>query len=476
MSAPEKIERLVANPLTRVLLGVLTRRDSRGECLMGKIMATYRKPGLAPSEKLKYALAHALIDWTRRKAGASVTQVRDKVFAHPARFRALINTARGVHEFGLRKPQVFSAPLMVVWNFTQACNFQCKHCYQDARGRLDDELTLSEKIRVLDELVANDVPLLAFSGGEPLLSKDFWPVLEETRKRGFHISIATNGSLLTKEVVERLARNNVNYLEVSIDSVDPEKHDSFRGAPGYWKKAVEGLRNVVENGKIRAGLASTITAFNFDELEDLIQFSKALGVGSFYAFNFVPTGRGKNITDLDLTPRMREEMLQILQKHLDEHKIAIITSAPQLGRFCNQHFTDVRMFSTGHYGAAPGTTTIVLAKYIGGCGAGRCMMAIQPDGDITPCVFMPLVIGNVRKDRIRRLWRESEVLWKLRDRDILAGHCGKCDWRLFCGGCRARAYGYFGDVTEADPGCIFNLEAWQRLQKCSPREMAVPCR
>jgi len=249
----------------RVLLGLLTRRAGRGECLMERIVITYRKPGLSPWEKLKYALPHAIIDWMRRRAGASVSQVRDMVFAHPAWRRGLINTARGIHEFGLRKPQVFPAPLMVVWNFTQACNFQCAHCYQDARALLSDELSLEEKIRVLDELADNDVPLLTLFGGEPLLSKDIWPVLEEARKRGFHISIATNGSLLSKEVVERLAACRVDYVEVSIDSTEPEKHDSFRGSPGYWKKAVEGLKNLVENGKILTGLASTITRLNFDE-------------------------------------------------------------------------------------------------------------------------------------------------------------------------------------------------------------------
>jgi len=95
-------------------------------------------------------------------------------------------------------------------------------------------------------------------------------------------------------------------------------------------------------------------------------------------------------------------------------------------------------------------------------------MALQPNGDITPCVFMPIVIGNIRKDRIGRLWRQNEILWKLRNRDILEGHCGECEWRLHCGGCRARAYGYFGDITALDAGCILNLESWHRLKKKSP--------
>jgi len=112
-------------------------------------------------------------------------------------------------------------------------------------------------------------------------------------------------------------------------------------------------------------------------------------------------------------------MLQIIQRHLDEREIAMMCTAPQLGRFCLQHYSEDRMIAAGHYGAAPGPAAVIVARYIGGCGAGRCLMALQPNGDITPCVFMPIVIGNIRKDRIGRLWRQNEILWKLRNRNIL---------------------------------------------------------
>ncbi|RLE73061.1 MAG: radical SAM/SPASM domain-containing protein, partial [Thermoprotei archaeon] len=108
---------------------------------------------------------------------------------------------------------------------------------------------------------------------------------------------------------------------------------------------------------------------------------------------------------------------------------------------------------------------------IGGCGAGRAYIALEPNGDIQPCVFMPIKIGNILKDNFRDLWIHNEILNKLRNRDILIGKCGSCPYRYICGGCRARAYAYFGDYLAPDPGCIYNRDLWEKL---APRTMGLP--
>ena len=460
MNEPERIEQFLSKRSVKHLLKWLTRQSRQGDCVLGRVMATYGQPNVSWAGKLRHGLPHLGMEWVRKRTGTSVELVHDVVQGSPAWRRGLVNAARGVGQFGLRRPQVFSAPLLVIWNLTHNCNLQCRHCCQNAGTPRGVELALSEKLRVLDELAYNDVPMLAFSGGEPLLSKDFWPTLTQARARGFHISVATNGTLLTREVVARLAETGAAYVEVSIDSTDPQEHDDFRGQSGYWEKAVEGLRNLVADGRLQTGLACTVTARNFEELEDIIRMTRDLGVKMFNVFDFVPTGRGWDIADIDLTPEQREHMLEIMQTQLDTG-FAVTGTAPQLGRRCTPHGCLV------HYGASTHGATPVLARYIGGCGAGRCLLAVQPNGDITPCSFLPVVIGNLRRDRMRDLWRQSEVLWRLRNRDLLQGHCGVCEWKSQCGGCRARAYAYFGDLTEADPGCIFNAEAWQRVQSRS---------
>ncbi|HUV38307.1 MAG TPA: radical SAM protein [Planctomycetota bacterium] len=469
MADPKHIERVLKNPLTRALLVCLTSKRRGRSCLLERIFAAYDRDDLPLVTRLVYAVPFALADLIRTKAGASVEQVRDGLFRHPSRSRALVNTARGVAQYGLVKPQVFSAPLMVVWNFTQACNLKFIHCYQDAHKRLPDELNEPEQVRIVDELADNDVSLLAFSGGEPMMSPSFWPVLTHAGKKGFHISVATNGTLLDETSARRLGDCGVNFIEISLDSVSAEKHDRFRGGKGYWQKAVDGIKACVaarekHGHRFGVSLASTITQMNFDEMEDLISFAKELGCTSFYAFNFIPTGRAKSVVDMDLTPDQREEMLRILYDHMCSRDVGIITSAAQMSRKCVETSKLDGVFGTGHYGYGPGLNAMILSQYIGGCGAGRCYCAVQPDGRVTPCVFMQLVVGDLRRQTLRHIWHRSNELKVLRDREDRTGGCKSCDYKIYCGGCRARAFGYYGDITRSDPGCRFNLEQWNELR------------
>jgi len=280
------------------------------------------------------------------------------------------------------------------------------------------------------------------------------------------MTLATNGSFLTPEAVDHLVDAGVRYVEVSVDSVSPEKHDRFRGVKGSWNKAVTGLKNAIANGRIRTGLATTVTQRNLGELRDLIEFAIDLGAETFYAFNFIPTGRAHGIADEDLTPEQREEMLRILHYYLCEHRIAIVSSAPQFARACMSFPIPAgmsRMINTGHYGASEGERVRTLAKYVGGCGAGRCYLALQPDGVVTPCVFMSIPVGNIREKPLLEIWRTSEVFKLLRDREDRVDHCKVCDTKHYCGGCRARAWGYYRDMRRGDPGCIRNVSQWNEL-------------
>jgi len=469
---PELIRRMLANGLTQRLLRRLTRQREDGSCTLSDIFERYGQPDLTWDERLRLGVPFAFIDAVVRLAGSSRRFVRDKVFSHKARARALTATARSVGRYGLTRPQRFTSPLMVVWNFTQACNLQCAHCYQNARRRLPDELGLEEQLRVLEVLRRNDVAMLAFSGGEPMMSPTFWPVVERAAEMGFHVSVATNGTLIDEAAAHRLRDVGVTYVEISIDSVDEATHDRFRGSPGYWRRALAGLRAIVPVEGVRVALAATISRVNFDELEDLIAFAKELGCDCFYAFNFIPTGRGKTIVDLDLSPAQREEMLRILYEHMQDDAISIITSAPQLARYCLRCADDATVVNTGHYGHGRGGGARLLSEYVGGCGAGRVYCAVQPNGVVTPCVFMPLPVGNILTDDFPRLWEDHPVLELLRDRERRQGHCRVCDFKYFCGGCRARPYGYYGDLTMPDPGCIFNQDAWDALQRERPAGVA----
>ncbi len=384
--------------------------------------------------------------------------------------RGLSNIIKSVAEYGISKPLKLHSPFLVVWNYTDACNLRCKHCYQGAGRMSKDELGLRERLAIVDQLADNDVVAIAFSGGEALLRDDFWQVAQHASDRGLYLSLATNGTLLTQDVVRRLIDVGVEYFEISLDSVDSAKHDAFRGVKGTWDRTMAGIKNVVAQGAY-TGIANTITNENYRELDDLVTLSKSLGVKRTLVFNFIPVGRGADIIDMDLSPDAREHVLQQIYRYLGEHDegdFQILTTAPQLSRVCLMNsqngIVSLAHFGTGGFDTSSGKVG-VLSEFIGGCGAGRMYCAIQPNGVVTPCVFMPIPVGDLRSEQFIDIWRDSEVMQSLRERHDLKEHCGSCDYRNVCGGCRARAYAYFGDIKAPDIGCINNINAYNELKE-----------
>lgn len=374
--------------------------------------------------------------------------------------RGVVNVLSGIGIYGVTKPYRVPAPFLVVWNYTNACNLRCKHCYQRADRPTPDELTTEEKLAIIDQLVENNVSMIAFSGGEPLLCEDFFKVARYAHEKGLYVSIATNGTLLTKENVARLKEAGISYLEISLDGATKEKHDSFRGVSGCFEKTINGIINCVEAGMFTC-IATTATKHNLDEIPEIINLGKKLGVRRVIVFNFIPTGRGEEIIQLDPTPSERENLLIYLYKELASGGIESLSTAPQFSRVCLQQSlidgTDV--LSPTHFTALNlHGKAKQLTDFLGGCGAGRLYCAIQPNGLVTPCVFMPIVVGDLRKQTLREMWLNSRIMNDLRDRSKLKGRCGRCEYKYVCGGCRARAYAYHGDYLAPDPGCIKELD------------------
>lgn len=432
------------------------------------MLANYgRRKELFILKKVMYMPLFLFLDGVKRAIKNEDLFILYDLFNEPAFRKAIVNLARSVGEHGVGRPQLFSTPLLAVWNFTNACNLRCKHCYQNAQHRLPDELDLHERLKIVDQLDANDVAFLAFSGGEPLMDADFWSVAEYAAKKNIYISLATNGTLISRDVAQRLRDAGVRYVEISLDSARPEFHDRLRGISGFWQRTVEGIKNCVEVKDLFVGLAPTITRRNLGELEDMFSLAKELGVDRFYVFNFIPTGRGKEMYRDDLSPYMREQMLQVLYRHLKSKEMEVLTTCPQFGRICLEN-APRGLVVTGHYSISEGVTAASDARFVGGCGAGRAYCAIQPNGEVTPCVFMPITIGDLRSTEFMKIWRESTILRDLRDRKELLNNCGVCEYRDACGGCRARAYAYYDDIHAADPGCIRNLDKWQELTLRTP--------
>ena len=367
--------------------------------------------------------------------------------------RGLLNVLKGISYYGITKPQVTYAPFLVVWDWTHMCNLKCKHCYINADKKLESELTTEEAKKLIDELADCGVVALSFAGGEPLIRPDFFEVANYAKQKGFHVSLATNGTLITQKVAKKLKKVGVDYIEISLDGAKAETHDNFRGIHGVFKKTLEGIRNCLKAG-LYTCIATTVTKSNFEEIPEIYELAKKLGVQFLIFFNFIPSGRGKNIINLDILPEQRENLLNfIYEKMISSSKPQVMCTAPQLGRICAQKGMSIptHFFTQDIIGKYA-----ELSEFIGGCGAGRLYCSIEPNGDVQPCVFMPIKIGNIREKPLKEIWHNSKVLEKLRDRSKLKANCSSCEYKFVCGGCRSRAYAYFGDVLAPDPGCINN--------------------
>jgi len=384
-----------------------------------------------------------------------------KLFADSYTRRAINSIVSGFAEFGFNRPIQVHAPFLVVWNFTYNCNLKCKHCYSDSGNISKMELSTEEAMKVVDQIADFGVTSLAFSGGEPLMRKDFFEVARHAVDAGLYVSLATNGTLLTEENVRKLKEIGLHYVEVSLDGANAKTHDFFRGKKGAFDQTLQGLKNCMDK-KICTCIAITATKNNLKEIPSVLEMAENMGINRFTLFNFVPTGRGKDIVAADLSPQEREELLRFFTRKLSEdHKIAILSTTPQFARVALQSQSPTQedlIMPLAHMEAATiSGRAKSLADFIGGCGAGRLYCAISPEGNVQPCVFFPLAVGNLKTERLEDIWSNSPVFQALRGRENLKGRCSKCEYKFVCGGCRARAFAYHDDYLMSDPGCIKKL-------------------
>lgn len=289
--------------------------------------------------------------------------------------RGLVSVLRGIAKYGITKPQLLDAPFLVVWNFTNACNLKCKHCYQRAGIRATDELTTEEKFRAVEEMARAGVVSIAFSGGEPLAGPDFFDVVGKVKEEGMYVALATNGTLITGKVARKLKDVGVGYVEISLDSADPKRHDAFRGISGSFNRALEGIKHCVDQGVFTC-VATTVTQFNLHEVPDIIDLAEKLGAQRFMAFNFIPAGRGADVAGIDLSPEQREALLKMLMNKNLSGGISALSTAPQLARVSLQMSGGKIVSPTHMYINQPSWDLKVLADFIGGCGAGRLYCAL----------------------------------------------------------------------------------------------------
>jgi radical SAM protein with 4Fe4S-binding SPASM domain len=403
------------------------------------------------------------IEFLRKALGFKRAKVEQLLTDKYAR-NAVVNLVESFEHFGIKKPMVLCAPFLVVWDFTHRCNLRCKHCYSNSGEAGEEELTTEQALRVIDQLADAHVTALAFSGGEPLARKDFFQVARHAADRGLYVSLASNGTLLTKENVQKLKEAKVNYVDISIDGATAKTHDEFRGVTGAFEKAITGLKNCVE-ADICTCIATTVGKNNLAELPGIIDLAEQFEVERFTYFNFIPAGRGKNYANQDLSAQEREKVMRYLLNRMSSGcKTTILATAPQLARVAAQcqssSGTGEITLALAHMQTVKVTKKAVpLGEFIGGCGAGRLYCSLSPQGDVRPCVFLPINVGNLKTHAFKDIWLNAPLFNAFRNRLNLKGSCGSCKYKFICGGCRARSAAYHnGDTLNGDPGCIMGAQ------------------
>jgi radical SAM protein with 4Fe4S-binding SPASM domain len=379
-------------------------------------------------------------------------------FSHSSWRKGLANVLNGIAQFGIKQPFVSGAPFLVVWDVTYRCNLKCKHCYSNAGQTFNHELTTEQAKHVIDKLDHASIPIIAFSGGEPLVRNDIFKLIRYATDKGLYVALATNATLISKVKAQQIKEAGVKFTQISLDGATAKTHDKFRGINGVYNKTLQGIKNCVDNN-LFVNIATTATNYNYQEIPRIIDLCEKLQVNWFMLYNFIPTGRGEFIQQNDLTPIEREKLLHFLWDRLKNgHKVNVLSTAPQFARVAleSEFNKEKKIIPTHFINPEFSGKLLNLSKFIGGCGCGRFYCAIRANGDIEPCVFFPLKIGNILSDNFENIWRNNQVLHQLRDKDQLHGNCGTCKHRYICGGCRARAYGYTGEYLASDPGCIRN--------------------
>ena len=391
----------------------------------------------------------------------------------------------------------------VSWNLTQRCNLECSHCYMSAFAGADTrgELSTDECRRVMDEIAqVNPNVFLILTGGEPLLRKDVWDIAAYAAEKRFTTVLGTNGVLLREREAALMRTHGVLGASISLDSTDRVKHDAFRHLPGAWEAAVRATR-VLTDADLDFSLHMSVTDWNVGEVPAMIELAKKLGAKVLNFFFLVRTGRGKSLTDID--PSAYERVLAYLAKvqgagsgppSFVRTLLGICERRPAGARGGEgsgasgvpkrrtlprpvpppggpQTFEDpwsapvgksdgllIRAKCAPHFRRIlyeMNPSSPLLRNYAhGSCPAGKYYCRITPDGDVTPCPYMPVTAGNVRERSFADLWRAAPVFGDLRD-PKLGGRCGVCEFAKICGGCRCRAYATYGDYLAEDPACAY---------------------
>ena len=350
---------------------------------------------------------------------------------------------------------------VVVWNSTRTCNLKCRHCYMSSDAKkYNDELSTEEAKRFIDDLAEFNVPVLLFSGGEPLIRPDFFELAAYAAEKGVRPTLSTNGTLITPEVAQRIKDIGVGYVGISLDGLQ-DVNDQFRGMDGAFAAAMQGIKNCVAVDQ-RVGLRFTINHHNIEELENIFDFIERENIDRVCFYHLVYSGRGTEMMAEDVTPEQsRKAMDIIIRRTRDFEARGLKKEILTVDNHCDGVYMYLKALAEGDEALAR-----QIEKYIAMNGGNRSGMAfgeVDPMGYVHPDQFTQHhTFGNVRERKFGDIWSDTTVplLAGMKDRKpLLKGRCSQCRFLDNCNGnFRTRAEAKTGDFWESDPSCYLTDE------------------
>jgi len=395
-------------------------------------------------------------------------------------------------------------PRLIFWEVTKGCNLRCIHCRATATELSSPfDLPTTKALNLIEQVSQLALPILVLSGGEPLFRHDIFDLARYATERGLRVALATNGTLVSKEIARKIVDAGVRRVSISLDGADAPTHDAFRGIPGAFEAALGGFRNLQELG-MSLQINMTIARHNVHQLPAVLELAKRLGADALHTFLLVPVGCGVDIAAEQMVPADEyEKILNWFYDRAQEGEIELkATCAPHYFRVMRQRRAAERRAATtaGDSSGPPGAgsqddsiapTEITMPGSMGmalpfdrlravseveprphaarnagghpgglqamtkGCLAGTGVCFISHQGEVYPCGYLPVLAGDLREQSFAEIWEKAAVFQQLRDTTNLKGKCGYCEFRNICMGCRARAYAATGDYLEEEPFCIY---------------------
>lgn len=337
---------------------------------------------------------------------------------------------------------------LVAWEVTRTCNLACVHCRAAAMDRpYENELTTHECFKLLDEIESFASPIIILTGGEPLLRPDIFEIAAYGNQKGFRMTMAVNGTLLSLEIAGKLKESGIQRISISLDGATAGSHDAFRQVPGAFEGALRGVEHAREAG-LDFQINTTITRQNHEEVSAIHALTVSLGAVAHHIFLLVPMGRGKDLTEQGISAEQYETTLHWFYEQRDQVPL-------QLKATCAPHYYRILRQRAGSEGRKVDFNTFGLDAMTRGCLGGVGFAFISHTGQVQPCGYLELNCGNVREQPFREIWEHSNIFGNLRDFGKYEGKCGQCEYIRVCGGCRARAYESTGNYLAPEPLCLY---------------------